>query len=136
MSIKRAVYAWLGQQAGITALAADRIWPEVIPSQDFDAATKRSCLVFSRDAVERTRTFCGTIPLVVSRVSISSYARTYDAAEQLAQAVRAALTDYRGAMGSVTVADVQLEQDFDLMDLEPGLFRVDLVFAIWHTETL
>lgn len=136
MSLKRGLYSWLTAQAGITAIAGDRIWPEVIPQQDFDQASKRPCLVFSREAAERERTFCGTQALLVSRMRIDAYARTYDGAEQLAQAVRSALTDYAGLMGSTTVQDAVLEQDFDLMDLEPGLFRVSLVFAIWHTETL
>lgn len=136
MSIKRGLYAWLNAQAGITALVGANIYPEIIPDQVFDAATKRPCLVFSRQSTERTRTFCGTIGLMASTFSIDCYARTYDDAEQLAQAVRAALTDYRGAMGVETVQQAQLVGDFDLQDLEPGLFRVALSFTLWHTETL
>lgn len=136
MSIKRGLYAFLTTAPGITALAGTRVYAEVIPDQDFDQASLRPCLVYSRQGVERTRTFCGTIPLVTSTFSIDCYAPTADAAEQLAAAVRSALTDYRGLMGSVTVQDVQLVNDFDLLDLEPGLFRVALSFAIWHLETL
>lgn len=136
MSIKRGLYAWLNAQAGITAIAGSRIWPEVIPDQVFDEASKRPCIVFSRSGTERTRTFCGTIPLVASSITIDCYARTYDGAEQLAAAVRSSLTDYRGAMGDEQVQDTRLDSDFDLVDLEPGLFRVSLGFTVWHTETL
>ncbi len=136
MSIKQGLYTFLGAQSAITNLVSDRIYPEVIPDQVFDAASKRPCLVYSRQGTERTRTFCGTIGLVQSAFNVDCYARTYQDAEALAAAVRSALTDYRGAMGSETVQSTQLIGDFDLLDLEPGLFRVSLAFAIWHLETL
>ena len=136
MSIKTALSTFLRTDVGITAIAGDNVYPEVIPEQDFDAATKRPCRVWSRQGAERTKTFCGTIPLVRSTFSIDAYARTSQRAEELAQAVRSSLTDYKGDMYGVFISDVSLSSDFDLMDLEPGLFRVALSFDIWHAESL
>lgn len=136
MSIKRGLYAFLSAEAGIAAIAGDRIWPEVIPDQVFDTASKRPCLVYRRNSAARSVTFCRTVGLIASTFDIDCYAKTYDGAEQLAAAVRSALTDYTGMMGSVPVNRVFLDQDFDLLDIEPGLFRVVLTFTIWHDESL
>lgn len=136
MSIKAALATFLRTDPGIAALAGDRSYPEVIPDQVFDEASKRPCVVWSRQGASRDRTFCGTGPVTQSTFSIDCYARTSAAAEGLAQAVRTALTDYRGSMSGVEIKDVQLTSDFDLLDLEPGLFRVALSFDIWHDETL
>lgn len=136
MSIKAALATFLQTAPGITALAGDRSYPEVIPDQVFDAASERPCVVWSRQSAERDKTFCGTGPITRSTFSIDCYARTSLEAEQLAQAVRTALTDYRGSMSGVEIKDVALTSDFDLLDLEPGLFRVALSFDIWHAETL
>lgn len=136
MSIKVALSTFLRTESSITAIAGDNVYPEVIPEQDFDAASKRPCLVWGRQSVDRTKTFCGTIALVRSTFSIDAYARTSQRAEELAQAVRASLTDYKGDMHGVLISDVALQSDFDLLDLEPGLFRVALSFDIWHAESL
>lgn len=135
MSIKSALAGFLQSAPGITAIAGDRSYPEVIPDQVFDAASKRPCVVWSRQSAERAKTFCGTGPLTRSTFSIDCYARTSAAAEELAQAVRTSLTDYRGTMGGVEIKDAALTGDFDLLDLEPGLFRVALSFDIWHDES-
>lgn len=136
MSIKRALYTYLSTHASVTALAGDRVYPEIIPDQVFDAVSKRPCVVYRRSSADRRKTFCGTDTLVASSFAVDCYARTYDGAETLAAAVRSALTDFRGDMSGITVKDVALSSDFDLLDLEPGLFRVSLGFDIWHVENL
>lgn len=135
MSIKAALANFLQTTPSIIALAGDRSYPEVIPDQVFDAASKRPCLVWSRQSAQRDRTFCGTGPVTRSTFSIDCYARTSAASEELAKAVRDALTDYRGQMAGVEIKDVALTGDFDLLDLEPGLFRVSLSFDISHDES-
>lgn len=134
MSIQTGLYAFLAADAGVNALVGNRIYPLVVPEQNFDETTKRPCLVYARTGLDLTKTFCGTIDLERSTFAIDCYARTYAAATTLAAAVKAALTDYVGAMGDTEVREVSLENEFDLMDLEPGLFRVALSFFIWHAE--
>lgn len=134
--MKAALYALLTTTAAITAIIGDRVYPEIIPEQVFDAASQRPCLVYSRQSVIRDRTLCATDSRVQSTFSIDCYARTSQAAEELAQQVRVALTDYRGTSEGVTILDAALEGDSDFLDIEPGLFRVMLTFRFWHTETL
>lgn len=133
MSIKTSLYTFLSTATTLMAVVSDRVFPEIIPDQVYDAASKRPCLVYSRQGVDRDMTFCGTDSLVKSTMWIDCYARRYADAESLAEIVRGLLTDYHGDMAGTFISAIHLEQDFDLMDLEPGLFRVHLVFGIWHS---
>lgn len=132
MSIQSSLYAFLSADAGVSALVSNRIFPLVVPGQDFDEVTKRPCLVYAQQGVDRSKTFCETIDLQQATFSIDCYAKTYAAAVSLSAAVETALLDYKGPMGDQEIADVALQNKFDLMDLEPGLFRVALSFVIWH----
>lgn len=133
-SIKEALYQHLISQAAVTVLAGSRVYPDILPQEPALPA-----VTYIRRGVERSKTFCGTESLARSSFQLDTWAKTYAEAEELAQAVRAALTDFVGTMGGspgVYVSDVALENDFDLSDLEPGLFRVSMDFLVSHAETL
>lgn len=132
MTIQSSLYAFLSADAGVDALVGNNIFPLVIPDQVFDEVTRRPCIVYSGQSVDRTKTFCETIALQRQTFGIDCYAKTYEQAHAVAASVKTALLDYVGPMGDVTVSDVALENEFDLLDLEPGLFRVALSFVIWH----
>lgn len=133
MSIKDGLFTYLTSVGGVTAIAGDRVYPKIIPDQVYDEASKRPCVVFSVDDTERNRTFCATDSLRRSRIALDSYARTYEGAEALAEALRGAMIDYTGYMGSTYVQQTDLENDFDVdPDLEPGIFRVRQVYSVWH----
>ena len=130
--IQQALYGFLSTDPGVTALVNDRIYPLVIPDQVFDASSKRPCLVYAQDGLTTSQTFCETIALRSAGFMIDCYARRYEDAIGLAEAVKSALVDFRGPMGSSQISNVDLISQYDLMDLEPGLFRVALRFSIWH----
>jgi hypothetical protein len=133
MSIKAGLYTYLKSVGGVIAIAGDRVFPQVIPDQVYDEASKRPCVVYSVEDTERNETFCATQALRKSRVSIDSYARTYEDAETLADAVRTAVIDYSGYMGSTYVERCFIENDFDVApDIDPGIFRNRLILGIWH----
>lgn len=132
MSIKTAIYSFLTNDIGVAAIVDDRVYPNVIPQQVFDAASKRPCLVYRREGLEQTSNVCATELLQKSVFSIDCYARTYEAADMLATAVKAAFESVAGIMAGVAVNRVFLDDEFDLDDPDPGLFRSHLVFSIWH----
>lgn len=134
--MKAALYSLLTTTAGVTQLVGDRVYPEIIPEQIFDAASQRPCIVYRRQSVERERTLCSTDSKVQSTFALDCYARTAAGAEDVAQAVRVALTDFTGTVAGVSVVDTALIGDSDFLDIEPGLFRVMLTFRFWHSETL
>lgn len=139
--IQDAFYGFLSAQAGITTLAGTRIFPLVIPQKVYSEATKQPCLVYSFDAKNRQKRFSGTDSLVASSVQVDCYATTYRQAQLLASAVRAVLLDYAGTWTGNTSPQVShkvqkcfLENEIDLDDPEPGLYRVSQSWAIWYDE--
>jgi hypothetical protein len=132
MSLQSSLYAFLISDVGVSALVGTRVYPLVIPEQVYDEATKRPCLVYSMRGLDQTQTFCETIELQRADIGIDCYAKTYEASIALATAVKTALTDYVGTMGDVEISKLNLNNQFDLLDLEPGLFRVALSFFVWH----
>ncbi len=139
--IQDAFYAFMAAQTGITALTSTRIFPLVIPQKIYSDATKQPCLVYSFDSKNRQKRYSGTDSLVAGSVQIDCYATTYRQAQLLAQAVRAALLDYSGTWTGNTSPQVShkvqkcfLENEIDLDDPEPGLYRVSQSWAIWYDE--
>lgn len=108
-----------------------RIWPMVIPQSD--AGQQRvPCIVYQTINRERQVTYCGTAGLARTQQQLDAYARTYNGAQALARAIEACLVDFRGLMGGYLVQQISLTNEIDLMDPEPGLYRVSMDFEIWH----
>ena len=139
--IQESLYSKLAGAAGVTSLASTRIYPLVIPQTVYTEATKKPCIVYSVSSKSRQVRYSGTDTLVSGSFSIDCYATTYTAVQSLAAAVRAALVDQVGTwtdsdspVGSVSVQAVFIENEFDLMDEEPGLYRVSQEYTIWYDE--
>lgn len=132
--IQEGLYTFLAASSAVATIVGTRIYPLMIPQHAYDELTKLPCLVYARVSVDRQPKFCGTDALARSLVRVDSYARSYADATALAAAVYDALIDYSGAMGSETVKKVLADSEFDLLDVEPGLYRVTQTFSIWHIE--
>ncbi len=78
--------------------------------------------------------YCGTSRLTAGTFQIDSYAEQYVAAVSLAAAVRAALLDFQGMLNGVPVRHAFVETEGDLLDPEPGIFRVSQTWVIWYSE--
>lgn len=113
-----------------------RVFPQVIPQKVPGGAWQVPAVTYERRAVARSVTYCGTIGLVRTTMSLDCYALTYDDAHELASAVRSALIDYKGTLGGIVdVRHASLETEFDVQDFEPGLYRVSQSWNFWHVET-
>lgn len=139
--IQDAFYAFLSSQGAITAITSTRIFPVVIPQKVYNESAKQPCLVYSFDSKERQRRYSGTDSLVASDVTIDCYATSYRQAQVLAAAVRSVLLDYSGTWTSNTSPQVShkvqkcfLDDEIDLDDSEPGVYRVSQSWAIWYDE--
>jgi hypothetical protein len=98
--------------------------------QGFD----KPCIIYQVIDVTRQVTFDGTDSLVEALVQFDCLAKRYSDARDIADAVRAALTDFNGSMAGTDVKACFIVADQDLSDIEPGYFRVSLNFTIWHLE--
>ena len=139
--IQEGLYALLAADSAVSALVGPRIYPLVINAQDYTEATKQPCLVYSFDSKVRQVRYSGTDTLVQGFFTVDSYARTYAGAQALAAAVRDALIDYSGTMlgngspqSSNVVQKIYIESERDLMDPEPGLYRVMQQYTIWYDD--
>ena len=87
MSTETVLFALLAADAGIGALVADRIYPEVAP-QDVD----RPLIVYQRESTQPLYTIHGTLALQSVYVVISCYASSRAEAETIGDAVITALS--------------------------------------------
>jgi hypothetical protein len=138
MSLYDAIYAHLLQETSTAthfAGSPNRIFPLVIPQTQPRGAQKMPCVVFTTIAVERQQKYCGTDGLVRARVTLDYYAKTYGEVTEIAAAGRHALLDYKGLLGGVVfVRHASLDTELDVLDPEPGLYRVSQSWSFWHVE--
>lgn len=133
-TLHAAVKEHLKADTSVATLLGERIYYVIIP-QAHSGEDRMPCVVFNRGGVERQVRYCGTDRLVRTSVSLDSYALTYTSARAVARGVRDALLDFRGNLGGLlNVQAASLVNEFDLMDIEPGLFRVVQQWDFWHTE--
>jgi hypothetical protein len=65
-------------------------------------------------------------------IRIDCYAKTYNTAVLLSDAVLTAVLDYNGVVGSVTIQQVSLNSRAELVDMEVGLYRISLDFGVYY----
>jgi hypothetical protein len=139
-----ALRAHLAADAGVASIASNgttaRIFPHVIPQKTdhADDVPRVPCIVYELAGEDRDRRFCGTSRLIRSRWRIKCFAVKFADAIALGDAVRNALIDFSGVMGTgadaVEVRDCALDQAFSVEDMEPGLFRVEQTYSLWIVE--
>lgn len=130
MSLEADLWTLLTNDAGIAALIDERLYPLLIP-QDLDTPAL-AYQVISAPGIYSHET--GDVGLVRARVQITAQAATYDLLHALLYAVRAAVTGYRGTVGSTHFQAIfidNLRQDWAETFLRPT-GRIDLV--IWYRE--
>lgn len=121
------LYSHLAGDEGIAALAGIRVFPLIM-----EQPAKVPAVVYTQTGRNGDQTMCGPGGLVNVLFMIDSYAKSYEAAHALADAVQTSLDNFRGMMGDTPIASIALESETDLTDPDPGLFRVSQTFNIWH----
>lgn len=129
--IESGLAATLAAHGGLAALIDDRVYPLVIP-QGAPSVVRQPCVVYQLVSRVRQGTYCGQDGTVQAQYQLDAYARSYLEAKQVAEQVQGALIDFRGQMGEHFVHHISLVSEIDLHDPEPGLYRVNMTFSIWH----
>lgn len=97
-------------------------------------------IVYRRTSIDREQTF--SAPMGVPRVSVEYqvFAGSYEAAREVADAVRAALDGYGGSALGCTVSQTSLEAEADDFvtlqggDLPPA-YQITMTFDTWWQES-
>ncbi len=129
-------HAFLKAQAGVTALVADRIYPLLIPHHVYKDVTQNPVIVFSRIGVERAANYCETERIVIGTYQFDCYARRYEEVLAVAEALRFALRDYVGLVGDARVRLTRQDTESELLDPEPGLYRITSDWSVWYIESV
>lgn len=134
MSLGAALRAILLAHPPVATLVAARVFPLMIPEADVEAPGTMPCVVYTLVGASRALATCEQSRKVGASVQVDCYARNPDDADLLAAAVRGALIDYRGTSAGVAIDRVSLDNEFQLVDPDPGLFRVSQAFSAWYLE--
>ena len=126
MVIEEALYEHLKNNAGVSALVGNRIYPIEAPQE-----AALPYLVYQRISGPRVRSHSGPSGLAHPRFQITGAAEAYPALRNVLNAVRVALDGFRGTMGGgVSVGAALVENELD--SEESFVSRLDVV--LWHAE--
>lgn len=136
MSFESDFWAYLNGQAAVTSVFSStspdliRLYPQVLPQDPTYPAARYQVIGAQRQAmVDGT-----TNDMVRASVIVDSFGLNPEDAASGAAAFKSALLDYRGQWNGRQISRVLLENEIDLSDVEPGLFRKSQTFVIWHDE--
>lgn len=116
---------------GASGLAGTRVFPQIVPQEVWDSPTRKPCVVYSTQSVERQELFCGADSLVTHRVNVEAFARDPDTCQALATAIRGSIHNFRGLIGVTTFKAIFVDSETDLDEPEPGMFRRSTTYVVW-----
>lgn len=128
------LYAFLSADAEVNALIGDRIYPERIPQQHPNDTRVMPCAVFQLAGAEYQALFCATDNLTGGAYQLDIYATIRDQIPLIARAIRRRMQDYSGQIGEARVSKVLLQNQFNGLDPDPGLYRRTQLYSIWYQE--
>lgn len=132
--IEQGIFERLRDDATVAALVAGRVFPVQIPEAPAYDRSHTPCLVFTLNSEARTLTQCDASSSVEGTYQIDSVSKSYFEAKTIADAVRLCLNSFSGLMGGTTVDRVSLETAQDLIEAEPGLYRVSQTYVFYYQE--
>lgn len=124
---------FLKANAGISAIVGVNVFAQNLAQKNPELSPLPG-LVYSQISGVRPQTLDGTSGLQRGRYQLACMAIDYKTAKTLSEAVRKALVDFSGTMGSTAVLGVQLMSERDMYNSTSLEFRIDLDFEIWHRE--
>ena len=136
MDISDALYNYLSNYAGLTALVSTRIYPLVLPQDGTLPA-----VAYQKVSAIRTHTMGNDPGVARPRYQFTCWGETPTEAKEVAAQIRAALQNQRnqlwGGESGVTVTVIGPENEIDNFELTKAdveLFSVSQDFYIWHDE--
>lgn len=139
MGIRADIRTYLAAQAGITALVSTRVyWVTVDHTKNAGA----DCIAYAfTSSSEGHHLATGTAGYDDRTIQIYCRSKDADAAEDIADAVRAAMKGYKGAAGSSTLLSVMLLDEVDGYDESDdgsyiGQYVITQTYFLKRTETL
>ena len=129
MEIEEALLAYLLTKAGLTALIADRIYPDEAPQN-----TPLPYVTYMDVSNVPVHTLTGQYEYESPMKQFTAYAATKSAAKSVAKQIKLALKDYQGILSGIEIQYIKLENEMgDLITTSDGttkIFTHDLEYEI------
>jgi len=132
--IEQGIFERLRDDGPVAVLVGGRVFPVQIPESRSDGHSATPCIVFTLNSEARSLTTCDAASSVEGTYQIDSVSKSYFEAKEMANAVRLCLNSFTGLMGGTPVDRVLLETAQDLIEAEPGLYRVSQTFVFYYQE--
>jgi len=126
--------AYLRANGPVAAIVGTRIYAVNLPQQIPGVSNPLPAVVYTQISGRRPQTMEGATGLNDGRYQFSCQAADYKTAKQLSQAVRDALENLSGTIGSTVTLGTQLITERDTYDAVALKFMIDTDFHIWHRE--
>lgn len=130
MSIEAELFAFMKADTALNNGASGGIYGLMAPE-----SVKVPFLVFNKVTTQWGSTLCGPDGIQRDVFQFDSYDKGYSAALALAALLRGTLVGFKGVMGSTRVNDILFDNEIQMLDPEPGLYRVLTTLFIWHEVT-
>lgn len=120
----------------VTAICGQEIYKLRLPQQIDQARSIWPAVCWFRVGAARTKTFCGTDTVIQSQYQVDAYSADPDEPQALARAIRRALVDYIGLMGSCRINTISIANDYDFgPEFEPGIYRRTTTYTVNYVES-
>lgn len=127
---RQAISAILEAATGVTTHTSTRIYPGRVPQNP-----QRPYIVHWKISHPRTHAFGEDKALSFARHQVRSVGTTLASAEDVALAVKTALSRYDGTATGVVIQDILLDDENDAMyDPLLGEYAIDQDYIVWHEE--
>ena len=126
MTLGRYLRMVLAGDAGVAAVAADRVYTEVLPQ-----AAAVPAVVFTEVSGEDDVALDGPTGASARRVQVDSWGKSRADATALGLVVRGALSGHAGAAAGLDVQGCFLVAERWDFDAETGLYRTSQDFDVW-----
>jgi len=109
ISPERHVYLRLATTPSVAKIVGFQIYPIAVPR----TGASLPFIVYKRANIIRESTLSGPMFMPLVSLQISSWAMTYDAVRELAEAVRLSLDGHTGTLANATIQDMRLVSETD-----------------------
>jgi hypothetical protein len=132
--IEEALFDALTFNSSVSSIVSSRVYPQIVPQDTVYPAIR-----YNQISGVREHTLPSTDNMVHSRFQIDSYGTNYIGGRNLADAVRSALSDYVGTVGTVEIQCIHLIEEEDYFSETVGTDQLRRYgkrqdYMIWYNE--
>lgn len=120
MELGKILFSRLSSDAGVSAIAESRIFPQSIPLE-----TDKPAVAYDFNLNDP---YDGSAPILSANVTVGCWGRTNDVAHNLGRAVLEALDSYSGQSGGTRLAPLTFAGQSESQDFDVGAWGVILTF--------